>query len=134
MALVNNSLTLDNIIILVKNNKRDFWFVTRSGTVKKLFISTELANHTFVREHELKIKVHNLNTNKSVVENWTETYEGRNKIGGSGHFYDHYYSKGHFFDNQSDAFKYLVLRIKTRPKNLVKTASQLLEDYPEYLI
>ncbi len=134
MALVKNSLTLDNIIIHVKNNKRHIWLVTRSGTIKKIFIKSKLGNHNFVRNHNFVVDVDNININKQYTEEWFEVKVKGKNVGGSGRFYDYYYSAGHFFDNQSDAFIYLLLRIEANPKNLVKSATNLIDKYPEYVI
>ena len=43
MSIVKNSLTLHNIIDMVKNEHREIWYVSRSGTVKLFNILSELA-------------------------------------------------------------------------------------------
>ncbi len=134
MALVKNSLTLDNIIIGVKHNRNIVWYVSRNGTVKKIKIVSKMRNHNFVREHNFKLKIKNLNNNKDCEEEWLDDFEDKNTAGGSGRMYDFYYKSGHFFSNPSDAFDYLLVRLKTKSTTLVKTAKSLLSNYPEFII
>jgi len=134
MALVRNSLTLDNIVVGVKNDIRTIWFVSRNGTVKKIFIKSDMEHHNFVRNHIFLIDIFNLNTNKKCSEDWVGGNVKGKPAGGSGMMYDHYYRSGHFFHEQSSAFDYLQLRIKSGSDSLVKTAKNIITTYPEYVL
>ncbi|MEA3452139.1 MAG: hypothetical protein U9Q83_09600 [Bacteroidota bacterium] len=125
-------MTLNNIVIGVKNNDRIIWFVSRNGTVKKIHIISNMKDHNFVRNQVFKLEIFDLNKNKEYTEDWEERKIKNKVFGGSGLMYDHYYKTGHFFRNQTNAFEYLLIRINVDNTNLVKTAKQLIDKYPEY--
>ena len=131
MALVKDSITLDNIVTAIRSNNNIFWYVSRNGTVKKITIYNKIDNHNYIRNFIFLTEVEILNTNESFKEDWFGGLVNGKEVGGSGMMFDKYYNNGHFFYSHSSAFNYLRLRIKTN-KNIVKTAKQLLEDYPEY--
>lgn len=131
MALVKDSITLDNIVTSIRNNNNTFWYVSRNGTVKKITIYNKFDNHNYIRNFIFLTEVEILNTNKSFKEDWFGGLVNGKEVGGSGLMFDKYYNNGHFFYSPIPAFNYLRLRINSN-KNIVKTAKQLLEDYPEY--
>ena len=131
MALVKDSITLDNIVNAIRNNNNIFWYVSRNGIVKKILIYNELDKHNYIRNFIFLTEVELLNTKKTFAEDWFGELVNDKQIGGSGMMFDKYYKNGHFFYSPTSAFNYLRLRIKTG-KNIVKTAKQLIEDYPEY--
>lgn len=134
MALVENSLTLDNIIVGVKKEQRTVWLVSRNGTVKKFYFTSNMIDNFFVRNQIFLVDILNLNTGKTHSEDWLGGLVKDKQVGGSGMMYDHYYSSGHFFHDPSSAFDYLKLRINSGSKTIVKTAQNLLSQYPEYVI
>jgi len=134
MASVKKSLTLDNIVIGVKDNRRTVWYVSRNGTVKRFYIKSDMIDNFFVRNQSFSVDILILNTSKNHSEDWNGAEIKGKYVGGSGMMYDHYYSSGHFFHDPSAAFDYLRLRIESGSKTIVKTAEQILIKYPEYVI
>lgn len=134
MAAVKNSLTLDNIVVGVKEGTRIVWFVSRNGTVKRFYIKSDMSNHNFVRNHIFLVDILNLNTSKTHSEDWFGGKVKGKQVGGSGMMYDHYYGSGHFFHDPASAFDYLRLRIESGSKTIVKTAQKIIQQYPEYVI
>jgi len=134
MASVKNSLTLDNIVVGVKKGNRSIWYVSRNGTVKKIYIKSDMNNDGFVRNHIFLLEINNLNTNKNYSEDWFGGKVKGKPVGGSGMMYDHYYGVGHFFRESSSAFDYLRLRIESGSNTIVKTAQNVIHQYPEYTI
>ena len=127
MEKVEQSIDLNKIIKLIRENDQlDFWYVDRRARLLKFKIDViKKQRINFQRLEKLSVDCYHLLKNKELFTNKKQT---------AGTFFDKYYRKGHFFATKNDAVKYMIKRVHTDRKDVVKSARNFIDEHPEYLI